>query len=233
MGRYKHYSFDLWMTLIKSNPEFKNKRTELFFDMFNPKGKTFKEVGDIIRHIDVSTNAYCEISGKHVDSRRMIYDILIALEYKIPKLKEVTILDIIDKTIQETFLENLPILYSNETRGALEGIRNSGATISISSNTGFIHGDTLRSALIELGIYGLFNFFVFSDEIDYSKPSPIFFYRVYYGVISINKHIKFGEHDSILHIGDNPYADIEGAKNFGFDTFQINTNDKTILDILL
>lgn len=35
MQKFKHYSFDLWLTLIKSNPEFKLKRTIFFYDKFN------------------------------------------------------------------------------------------------------------------------------------------------------------------------------------------------------
>ena len=40
--KYKHISFDLWLTLIKSNPEFKSKRNLLFRDFFEICIKNFK-----------------------------------------------------------------------------------------------------------------------------------------------------------------------------------------------
>jgi FMN phosphatase YigB (HAD superfamily) len=36
---------------------------------------------------------------------------------------------------------------------------------------------------------------------------------------------------TILHVGDNEYADIEGAKQAGIPCFKINSNEKTIKDI--
>ena len=32
---HEHYSFDLWLTLIKSNPLFKPARIEYFFENYN------------------------------------------------------------------------------------------------------------------------------------------------------------------------------------------------------
>lgn len=34
-NKYKHISFDLWLTLIKSNPEYKIKRNLLFREFFS------------------------------------------------------------------------------------------------------------------------------------------------------------------------------------------------------
>jgi putative hydrolase of the HAD superfamily len=41
---YQHYSFDLWLTLIKSNPYFKIERTKIFHRDFNPAGKSIDDV---------------------------------------------------------------------------------------------------------------------------------------------------------------------------------------------
>ena len=35
--KYHHLSFDLWLTLIQSHPEFKGKRNQLFKDFFEAK----------------------------------------------------------------------------------------------------------------------------------------------------------------------------------------------------
>jgi putative hydrolase of the HAD superfamily len=229
--QYKHYSFDLWLTLIKSNPEFKEKRDRIFFDSFNPIGKPFEEVRQIIKEVDVSSNLYSEMFGIHVDSTRMIYDILRRLSYNSNPLS--LDIEMIDLDVQELFLDYPPTLYDKNTHEVLEKIRDLGATLNIASNTGFIQGNTLNSTLVDLGIYGLFNFSIFSDEIGISKPDFFFFQKIYDKVREVNLNVKFREFKSIIHIGDNPNADIKGAEEYGFEVFQINSNDKTILDLVL
>jgi len=43
MPYYRHYSFDLWLTLIKSNPGFKAERAHYFFENYNPLKKAWKK----------------------------------------------------------------------------------------------------------------------------------------------------------------------------------------------
>ena len=43
MKTYKHYSFDLWLTLIKSNPTFKKERALFFHKHLNAAGKSLEE----------------------------------------------------------------------------------------------------------------------------------------------------------------------------------------------
>jgi putative hydrolase of the HAD superfamily len=44
MKTYKHYSFDLWLTLIKSNPIFKKERALFFHQHLNAAKKSIEEV---------------------------------------------------------------------------------------------------------------------------------------------------------------------------------------------
>ena len=53
---------------------------------------------------------------------------------------------------------------------------------------------------------------IFSDVAKISKPNPQIFDLVY---DSINK-IKPLKKNEILHIGDNVFADFQGAINYGF-----------------
>lgn len=96
-------------------------------------------------------------------------------------------------------------------------------TINLSSNTGFVEGDILRPVLEEMGILKYFDFLVFSDEINASKPSSHFF-EVVHQQTSVAKN-------EILHIGDNPKADYMGAKSFGFDALLITDDNYTLDDI--
>ena len=49
-SNYKHFSFDLWLTLIKSNPEFKKKRNLLFKDFLLNKILNFIITSFYINH---------------------------------------------------------------------------------------------------------------------------------------------------------------------------------------
>src|SRR5690348_14119191 len=42
-GTILHYSFDLWLTLIRSNPAFKRERAQYFFHHHNGKAKPVEE----------------------------------------------------------------------------------------------------------------------------------------------------------------------------------------------
>ena len=95
--------------------------------------------------------------------------------------------------------------------------------LNLSSNTGFIEGETLRTTLANMGILQYFDFLIFSDEINASKPSSHFFQHVY-------DHIDVPK-KAVLHIGDNPKADYQGAKNFGFNALLITDPNYTINDI--
>lgn len=71
----------------------------------------------------------------------------------------------------------------------------------------------LRIEKHKLGDY--FDHVFISDEMKVSKPSGAFFEQV---------HDKIGipSKENVLVLGDNPISDIEGGKNYGFDTFFFN-----------
>ena len=62
-----------------------------------------------------------------------------------------------------------------------------------------------------MGIDKYLSFQLYSDEMGYSKPN-IKVYEQLFSEVSKLKPITKGE---ILHIGDNPIADLWGATNFG------------------
>lgn len=68
MSSYRHYSFDLWLTLIRSNPAFKQKRTEYFHQNFNYSHKSIDEVALAFRQIDIMCNTINEKTGKNIDA---------------------------------------------------------------------------------------------------------------------------------------------------------------------
>lgn len=218
----KNISFDLWMTLIRSHPEFKLKRAELIADTFNLKNISPKEIDSFIRSVDNVFDRYNMISGKKMSANKMYQNLL---ERLVPMETSVT-LDIaisLRKKADDLFGQYQPVFLNENIPQILSQLKEEGYVLNLSSNTGFIEGETLRTTLANMGILEYFDFLIFSDEINASKPSSHFFQHVY-------DHIDVAK-DAVLHIGDNPKADYQGAKNFGFNALLITDPNYTINDI--
>jgi len=223
MRRFKHYSFDLWLTLIKSNPLFKEQRDKMFFDLYNPNGKSFDTIRAIVKEEDIAANKLCEISGIHVPAQHMISRILSRLGVAV----NIDVVSVVVARIQKLFLEFRPSFYDANTKSTLEELFNNRSTINILSNTGFILGETLEQCLGDMGILGVFDETFYSDQTGFSKPHIKMFSRISSNP-AYRLHIMNGD---ILHVGDNIIAD--GASvSVGIPYFQINTNDKSIKDLL-
>jgi FMN phosphatase YigB (HAD superfamily) len=101
---------------------------------------------------------------------------------------------------------------------AINALRTKGFSISITSNTNFISGHTLRQcdAMQKM----CFNFMLFSDIWKMAKPNKDFFKEIVYNT----------ELDpvQILHVGDNKLADIQGGESMGFQTIYVQNPDETL-----
>lgn len=218
----KHISFDLWLTLIKSHPEFKQKRSELIADFFNIKQLSATEINLFIRSVDKIFDRYNEISGKKVSADIMYYKVLQKILPDSDFVKPDCAKEL-RKAADNLFLEYPPLLLNENIINILSQLKEDGYSLNISSNTGFIEGKILRTVLTNMDILQHFDFYIFSDEIEASKPSSYFFEKVY-------EHLDIDKKE-VLHVGDNPKSDYKGAKSFGFDALLITNPNYTIDDI--
>ncbi len=101
--------------------------------------------------------------------------------------------------------EDLPALVD----GAAEVVREIGASspVGLISNTGRTPGWVLREILRRLGIGDAFRAMVFSNEHGECKPLPSIF-ETLRAALDVPA-------DRIVFVGDNLYADVWGAKEFG------------------
>ena len=79
---FSHFSFDLWLTLIKSNPQFKIKRNLLFKDFFDVECN-IEKVTEVVRYYDVLCNNINENTGLNINTYEIYYLILNALNVKV------------------------------------------------------------------------------------------------------------------------------------------------------
>ena len=229
--QYKHYSFDLWLTLIKSNPAFKPKRIDYFYERFNYQGKSWAEVAAIFRNVDVMANRMNEKTGKNIDVDELYFLIISLMNDYLFDARDID-LEQIYADLEVVLLDNLPLIYSENTPKVLQHLaERDDCTVGLLSNTGFIKGVTLRKVLNRLQIGQYFDFQMYSDEEGMSKPNEQLFGRMLQSAQAL--HSEALEPSAILHIGDNPIADIAGAKKAGMVGLFINFNAKEIAELLI
>jgi putative hydrolase of the HAD superfamily len=222
MKTYKHYSFDLWLTLIKSNPLFKKERADFFHKKLNPKKKTLGEVEMIFRNVDVMCNQINHKTGGNIDSEEMYLMVISMLADYSTSFDNIDI-HWVEEKMEKLFFDYMPTLLSVETKNTLDLIHQKGAcSMNILSNTAFIKGAMLRPLLQHLGLSSYFDFQLYSDEVGLSKPNTRFFQLMLDQAMSNDKMIGL---DDIVHVGDNLTADIAGAKAIGINSFHIHTNN--------
>lgn len=230
MTYYKHYSFDLWLTLIKSNPVFKQERTAYFFTEFNSKKKSIAEIATIFRQVDLMVNAINEKTGKNVDADEMYLMVISMINDFTFNFKQLDT-EQLYADMENLLFDHMPVLYCDECLPVLSHLKKQNlSSINILSNTGFIKGKTLRKVLTHLGIDEFIDFQLYSDEVRMSKPN-IGFFQLMLDSIDKQKHPELSLND-IIHIGDNPIADVDGARSIGINSLLINSNNLSISHLL-
>jgi putative hydrolase of the HAD superfamily len=217
----KHISFDLWMTLIRSNPDFRKKRAEIIAKKFNPGNKNVEEIIQLIIDTDKNCDRYNESRNTKIPAVKMYSAIL--KKMGIPSVAIQHNADLLMNISNELFLEYSPLLLNSHIPDTLKTLKDSGLNLSIGSNTGFIEGNILKSLLDKLNILHYFSFLIFSDEMKMSKPSARFYLRIW-------ENTTFHKSE-ILHVGDNPINDYQGAVDFGFNALLLTDTNYSFDDI--
>ncbi|WP_228453218.1 hypothetical protein [Chryseobacterium sp. CH1] len=104
-----HFSFDLWLTLIKSHPEFKAKRVELFSSFFNLDAP-IEVVARTVKYYDDLCNNINEITGGNIDTLEIYLMILGALTDVDAKLFNKEKLNEFYEKSEALFLEYKPVI---------------------------------------------------------------------------------------------------------------------------
>lgn len=208
---YSHLSFDLWLTLIRSNPEFKQKRNSLFKDFFEINAP-IEKVTEVVRYYDVLCNNINEKTGLNLSTYEIYYLILGALDVDLHANDAKRLGDFYNET-EALFFNYKPELIFPNIKVQFEEMVAEGKSINILSNTGFIKGKSLRKLLSYYELEESISFQIYSDEVGFSKPNLEIFQLVF-DQVNNSKKVQKSE---ILHIGDNSIADYNGAVNFGFE----------------
>jgi len=214
--KFRHVSFDLWLTLIRSHPEFKGQRNLLFHRFFETLD--LHETAGAIRKFDVLSNENCEKSGIHIAATDIYKLILGELKMDV-NLFQQSDFDRFELASEKLFLEYPPVLIFPEINELMDQLNDEGKTSSILSNTAFIKGSSLRQLMQFYNLEHLLAFQIYSDETGFSKPNMKMFEEVFRQKQNLTHDIT---KEQILHVGDNRIADYEGAMRFGFGAHLLN-----------
>jgi putative hydrolase of the HAD superfamily len=215
LTRYRHYSFDVWQTLIRSNPDFRATRTAWFADRYNPHGYDLAEVERRMKEADVLCTKINERVGKNIDALELI---LLMMERLGVDIEPITPAEVqqTETEILRLFRQHPPVLTDPALPEILRTLRAGGATLSLLSNTGLVRGVGLSGFFASVGLGELLAFELYSDELSLSKPNPAFFARLFQQARQLPEQQANELHPhQILHVGDNPLADRDGAEAAG------------------
>lgn len=203
-----HLSIDFWRTVAFSNPEYSAMRIEYLESELSVSKEiindSLKEIGKFADNYNVA---------RHLSIPDMYNMLLELISQKVKDKKLTSKHDpvFLRKTIDGLFLKHPPILNSS-LFGMIDW--NKYNTINLSSNTGYISGELIKSFLEYTLTDFNINFYAFSDELQCSKPQPEFF-----------NHVRSQCKDvQVTHLGDDLFADIYGANSCGMDALYYNNN---------
>jgi putative hydrolase of the HAD superfamily len=204
-------TFDLWDTLIQEAPRGADRVAAIRTDGIR---RILESVGH--HHSRAGLERAYSMTGDHletiwrryedVSAREQVEFLLECLDAGLTDELTPAVLDDIELVYSNSMLRHRPRLLPG-TAETLSAVRDTGVVMGLISNTGKTPGSVLRVMLEQMGILGCFSVSTFSNEVRERKPARRIFEVTLAG-------LEVDARDSV-HIGDNPVADIEGAKAVG------------------
>lgn len=210
-------TFDLWDTLIQEVPGGSARVARLrigrIADILDSVGRShgtgaletaYSETG---RHLEEIWS-----DSKDVSVAYQVRFMLRRLDDDLPDSLDADALDDIVSVYSDSMLEHPPKLLP----GAEEALAEARANVprmGLISNTGKTPGRVLRTVMGRLGILHFFDVTTFSDEMMLRKPAPAIFVKTL-GNLGVAP-------PKAIHVGDDPIADMQGARGVGMRTVHI------------
>lgn len=206
-----HFSFDVWNTLVVSNPEFARQRTEALAEIAKIAPSRAKTMYTLVKK---SIDDAAEANGIGLSTDGVLFALKTYLNANGCRF---TVEDMMmfKQRIFELFNEHPPIV-TDSARYMLCQLAHLGpnVTTSIGSNSNFISGELMHPYLSK--VFGFYHvklaYGVYSDMLHVSKPHGLFFEEVYKQAYASNGAVRHRGH--VCHVGDNLICD---GKSVDFD----------------
>lgn len=199
MNGLRMVSFDVWGTLLRGNPDYKQGRiTAVATALGTPEGRTGRALDDADDALDEATLR----TGAQYGVAERLAHVAGALAVSPP---DDAALAALDARLTALFRARPPTPTEPDLLATLARLRGAGLLIAVTSNTGFVPGREVHRALVRLGLRT--DHQVFSDEVGHAKPSRRVFGR-------LTTAAACGP-AGIVHVGDHEWADVAGAAGAG------------------
>lgn len=211
-NRIKVVSFDLWLTLIRSNSTpNKATRAAAMYKLLGiePLGVTHDEFKTTVREVEKFADMASEMGVQHYGPYERVK--LVAERYGVPMLSDEDFTAFYAAQF-ERFMAYPPDLMQDDIIDILTTLAGR-YQLALISNTGFVNGAEMRPALKAIGLLDLFDHHIFSDEVGVNKPHP----RIFEHLLELSGV----QASNIVHIGDNRTADYNGARAVGFQAIHL------------
>ncbi|GII99928.1 putative hydrolase of the HAD superfamily [Sediminihabitans luteus] len=203
-GGARAVSLDIWLTLVRSHPEFKGHRNELLRTGLGLRTDP-AEFAAALRAADQRADLLSEASGRDhalADRLGLVLDDLGAPH---DVLSADLLAHLLDRQ-EELALEMPPQPLDPGLPDVLAATAQV-LPVGVTSNTGMIPGRTMRRLLDACGMLAPLSVLTFSDEVGAAKPAPAIFAATVEGFACAA--------GDVVHVGDNPVADVAGARDAG------------------
>ncbi len=219
-------SLDIWGTLLGSDPAFKPARNDLLRRAF-AADRAAAEFDRAMRQADRDADEVCMAQGRDVGFAERIRLTLHRLG--------VTPSAEVDDAAPELLARQRTLALQHPPRplhaGLPDAVRLAAKRMPVvlTSNTGMLPGGLMRELLDAAG-FGDWAGGIFSNETGWAKPDPRIFAATWQ-VIRENLTEPSSPRD-VIHVGDNPRADVEGAAAFGMRSALVTSDGESTLAVL-
>ena len=226
-------SLDLWSTLIRSHPEFKPARTAMLARAFGIAEAALEETDAVFRSADRAADDDAEALGRDVgfvERALAMFNAAQAAGLTTLPAPGPTELRRLEAGQAELVSRFPPQPYS---AGVVELLLALGdlLPLAVTSNTGMLGGATMRRALAASGLLPAFRVLLFSNEMGSAKPSGVLFDATLRGLRAVTPTPLPAA--SVLHVGDNLVADIQGATDAGMLAQLVNVEGAPPIESVL
>lgn len=238
----KALSLDLWGTLIKSHPDFKPARTRMLGQAFGIDPARDAQADAAFRAADRQADDDAERWGTDVGFAPRVLAMhasAAAVGLTSAPAPDAVGLSGLEAVQAEHVTRYPPQPFSAAVPSLLLALGDL-IPLAVTSNTGMLGGATMRRALAANGLLPAFRVLVFSNELGAAKPSAAIFTATCNALAAVAPQPTGAdlpgvalERPQILHIGDNPVADIDGALASGLSAAHVNVEGATHIDDLL
>ena len=219
MRRLGTVTFDLWDTLIQEESGGTLKvariRMERISEILKAYGwpHSIDEIGDAY----AKTGDFLDLTWakcRDMTVRDQVQFMLTSIERRLPSKLGNEGFSKVEEAYAVSMLDHRPALLP-DAKEVLEAVRSMDIRLGLVSNTGRTPGSVLRTVIKGHGILDCFDVTTFSDEVLVRKPAQAIFRTALEGLRTPPQ--------ASLHVGDDPRADVDGAKDYGMMAIQVRT----------